>query len=86
VTSSVLRVGDRGEPVRDLQTRLAALGLPSGGDPAGEFGAALSSVFPPGYPLLLAPGIALGFDRLVMLLMGAARIEDVQWTPPSELA
>lgn len=40
MTSSVLRVGDRGEPVRDLQTRLAALGLPSGGDPAGEFGAA----------------------------------------------
>jgi lysyl-tRNA synthetase class 2 len=33
-----------------------------------------------------ASGCALGFDRLVMLLMGAARIEDVQWTPPSELA
>jgi lysyl-tRNA synthetase class 2 len=33
-----------------------------------------------------ASGCALGFDRLVMLLMGAARIEDVQWTPPTELA
>jgi lysyl-tRNA synthetase class 2 len=33
-----------------------------------------------------ASGCALGFDRLVMLLIGAARIEDVQWTPPSELA
>ena len=28
-----------------------------------------------------ASGAALGFDRLVMLLTGAARIEDVIWTP-----
>src|SRR5207249_2361186 len=28
-----------------------------------------------------ACGIALGFDRLVMLLTGAARIEQVLWTP-----
>ncbi len=28
-----------------------------------------------------ASGIALGFDRLVMLAAGAARIEDVIWTP-----
>lgn len=28
-----------------------------------------------------ASGIALGFDRLVMLLTGALRIDDVQWTP-----
>jgi lysyl-tRNA synthetase class 2 len=28
-----------------------------------------------------ASGCALGFDRLVMLLLGAPRIEDVQWTP-----
>jgi lysyl-tRNA synthetase class 2 len=28
-----------------------------------------------------ASGCALGFDRLVMLATGAARIEDVLWTP-----
>jgi elongation factor P--(R)-beta-lysine ligase len=30
-----------------------------------------------------ASGIALGFDRLVMLASGAARIDQVVWTPPS---
>jgi lysyl-tRNA synthetase class 2 len=28
-----------------------------------------------------ASGVALGFDRLVLLASGARRIEDVQWTP-----
>ena len=28
-----------------------------------------------------ASGCALGFDRLVMLLLGAPRIGDIQWTP-----
>jgi len=31
-----------------------------------------------------ASGAALGFDRLVMLATGAARIEDVLWTPVAE--
>jgi elongation factor P--(R)-beta-lysine ligase len=31
-----------------------------------------------------ASGIALGFDRLVMLATGASRIEQVLWTPVAE--
>jgi len=30
-------------------------------------------------------GCALGFDRLVMLLLVAPRIENIQWTPAPEL-
>jgi lysyl-tRNA synthetase class 2 len=29
-----------------------------------------------------ASGLALGFDRLVMLATGAPRIDAVMWTPP----
>lgn len=31
-----------------------------------------------------ASGIALGFDRLVMLATGASRIEQVLWAPVAE--
>jgi lysyl-tRNA synthetase class 2 len=40
-----------------------------------DFLAALTYGMPP------SAGIALGFDRLVMLATGAARIEDVLWAP-----
>jgi lysyl-tRNA synthetase class 2 len=42
-----------------------------------EFLAALSSMPD-------ASGVALGFDRLVMLTLGAPRIDDVIWTPLAE--
>jgi elongation factor P--(R)-beta-lysine ligase len=41
-----------------------------------EFLAALAEMPP-------ASGVALGFDRLVMLASGALRIDQVVWTPPS---
>jgi lysyl-tRNA synthetase class 2 len=42
-----------------------------------EFLAALANMPP-------ASGVALGFDRLVMLATGARRVEDVLWTPPPQ--
>jgi lysyl-tRNA synthetase class 2 len=30
-----------------------------------------------------ASGVALGFDRLVMLASGALRVDQVVWTPPA---
>jgi lysyl-tRNA synthetase class 2 len=30
-----------------------------------------------------ASGVALGFDRLVMLASGASRVDQVVWTPPA---
>jgi len=30
-----------------------------------------------------ASGVALGFDRLVMLASGASRVDQVIWTPPA---
>jgi lysyl-tRNA synthetase class 2 len=33
-----------------------------------------------------ASGVALGFDRLVMLAVGASKIEDVIWTPVADVA
>jgi lysyl-tRNA synthetase class 2 len=44
-----------------------------------EFLAALAAMPP-------ASGIALGFDRLVMLATGATRIDDVVWTPLGSIA
>ena len=44
-----------------------------------EFLAALGAMPP-------ASGIALGFDRLVMLATGASRIDQVLWTPPADAA
>jgi elongation factor P--(R)-beta-lysine ligase len=42
-----------------------------------DFLAALAAMPP-------ASGVALGFDRLVMLATGASRIEQVLWTPVAE--
>jgi lysyl-tRNA synthetase class 2 len=33
-----------------------------------------------------ASGVALGFDRLVMLASGALRVDQVVWTPPTDHA
>ena len=54
-----------------LRQRLYGESLPMDED----FLAALEAGLPP------SAGIALGFDRLVMLLVGAVHIEDVLWLP-----
>ena len=43
-----------------------------------DFIAALAAMPP-------ASGVALGFDRLVMLATGATRIEQVLWAPVADL-
>ena len=43
-----------------------------------DFMAALTHGLPP------SAGIALGFDRLVMLAAGAEHIEDVLWAPVAD--
>lgn len=61
----------RFEADMDLKARLYGLRYPIDED----FLAALTHGLPP------CAGIALGFDRLVMLCSGAERIEDVLWAP-----
>lgn len=55
----------------EQRLRLTAAGV----KPDEDFLAALAHGMPP------AAGMALGFDRLVMLATGAPRIEDVLWAP-----
>lgn len=84
--------GDRGEPVRDIQDRLSAVGFPSAPDPRGFFGEATESavrafqssrglptdglVGPNTWRALIEAGYRLG-DRLLYLRVPMMRGEDV---------
>jgi len=86
------RLNDSGEPVRDIQDRLAALGFPSDPDPRGEFGEATRAavvafqrsrglapdgiVGPDTWRALYEAGYRLG-DRLLFLRRPMLRGEDV---------
>jgi N-acetylmuramoyl-L-alanine amidase len=86
------RTGSSGEPVRDIQDRLAALGFESEPDPRGEFGSATSAavlsfqhargldpdgiVGPDTWRALYEAGYRLG-DRLLFLRRPMLRGEDV---------
>ena len=61
---------DRGRRAGDMAERVHGERYPLDE----EFLAALAQMPP-------ASGVALGFDRLVMLAAGAPRIDDVLWTP-----
>lgn len=86
------RVGDGGEPIRDIQDRLAGLGLDTRPDPRGEFGPATEQavvrfqqsrglgadgiVGPDTWRALYEAGYRLG-DRLLFLRRPMLRGEDV---------
>ncbi len=86
------RLNDSGEPVRDIQDRLAALGYPTSPDPRGEFGDSTEAavrlfqesrglttdgvVGPETWRVLYEAGYRLG-DRLLFLRRPMLRGEDV---------
>lgn len=86
------RLGDTGEPIRDIQDRLAGLGLDTGTDPRGEFGegtrraviefqhsrglSADGVVGPDTWRALYEAGYRLG-DRLLFLRRPMLRGDDV---------
>jgi N-acetylmuramoyl-L-alanine amidase len=86
------RLEDSGEPVRDIQDRLSALGYPCTGDPVGEFGQATAEavrgfqrdrglgidgiVGPDTWRTLYEAGYRLG-DRLLVLRRPMLRGDDV---------
>jgi N-acetylmuramoyl-L-alanine amidase len=86
------RLNDTGEPVRDIQDRLSALGYPSDPDPRGEFGTATEAavrrfqesrgllvdgiVGPETWRVLYEAGYRLG-DRLLFMRRPMLRGEDV---------
>ena len=52
--------------------------MPTGSYPLDEDFLAALALMPP------ASGVALGFDRLVMLATGAPRLDEVIWTPVAD--